>query len=119
LAEAFARALAGAGRIRHPVPWLYRVAYRIAEAEMRRERHQVRLPEFAAAEPAGDALPSLLAALRHLSPTQRAAVYLHYQADRPVAEVARLLGTSTAAVKVHLFRARQRLRRLLAEDGND
>jgi RNA polymerase sigma-70 factor (ECF subfamily) len=100
------------------VPWLYRVAFRIAAAEMKRERNRGVTQEVVA-DPAGDAAPAVLVALRHLSPAQRAAVYLHYQADRPVAEVARLLGMSTAAVKVHLFRGRQRLRRLLEEDVDD
>jgi DNA-directed RNA polymerase specialized sigma24 family protein len=35
-------------------------------------------------------------------------VFLHYQADLPVQEVARLMGTSSAAVKVHLHRGRTR-----------
>jgi RNA polymerase sigma factor (sigma-70 family) len=118
LAETFARALANVDRIREPVPWLYRVAFRIAAAEMKREAKRTEIDEVIA-DPAGDAVPEILAALRHLSPTQRAAVYLHYQADRPVAEVARLLGMSTSAVKVHLFRGRQRLRRLLGEDRDD
>lgn len=118
LAEAFARALVAPGRIRDPLAWLFRVAFRIAAAEMKREGNRIEIEEVVA-NPAGNALPEILAALRHLSPAQRAAVYLHYQADRPVAEVARLLGLSTAAVKVHLFRGRQRLRRLLEEDVDD
>ena len=118
VAEAFARALANAGRIREPVPWLYRVAFRIAAAEMKRERGRAEMPE-GAADPAGDSVPQVLASLRRLSPAQRAAVYLHYQADRPVAEVAKLLGMSTAAVKIHLFRGRNRLRKLLEEDDHD
>jgi RNA polymerase sigma factor (sigma-70 family) len=117
LAEAFARALADADRIREPLPWLYRVAYRVAAAEMKREgRDEMKeLP----VDPPEDSLPAVLAALRHLSPAQRAAVYLHYQADRPVGEVASLLGMSTAAVKVHLFRGRARLRTLLGEETHD
>jgi RNA polymerase sigma factor (sigma-70 family) len=118
VAETFARALAERGRIRDPVAWLYRVAFRVAAAEMKRERKRPEV-QLAVANPAGNALPEILAALRHLSPAQRAAVYLHYQADRPVAEVATLLGMSTAAVKVHLFRGRQRLRRLLEEADDD
>jgi RNA polymerase sigma factor (sigma-70 family) len=64
-------------------------------------------------------MPAILAALRHLSPAQRAAVYLHYQADQSVAVVAERLGMSPAAIKVHLFRARHRLRKLLAEDVDE
>jgi len=36
LAEAFARAMEQDGRIREPVPWLYRTAFRLAAAELRR-----------------------------------------------------------------------------------
>jgi RNA polymerase sigma-70 factor (ECF subfamily) len=100
------------------VPWLYRVAYRVAAAEMKRDRNRVDMVDSPIDAPA-DAPPDLLLALRRLSPTQRAAAYLHYQGDMPVAEVARLLGTSQPAVRVHLFRARQRLRALLKEDGDD
>jgi DNA-directed RNA polymerase specialized sigma24 family protein len=46
VAEAFARALANADRIREPVAWLYRVAFRIAAAEMKRERGTEKLPEM-------------------------------------------------------------------------
>jgi RNA polymerase sigma-70 factor (ECF subfamily) len=45
-------------------------------------------------------------------------VYLHYQADLPVADVARMMGTSSAAVKVHLMRGRRRLAALLADEEN-
>jgi RNA polymerase sigma-70 factor (ECF subfamily) len=118
VAEAFARALANADRIREPVAWLYRVAFRIAAAEMKRERGMESLQEMAA-NPAHNSMPAVLSALRHLSPAQRAAVYLHYQADQPVAVVAERLGMSSAAIKVHLFRARHRLRKLLAEDVDE
>jgi len=53
---------------------------------------------------------------RRLPERQRAAVVLHYYADRSVKEAARIMGTSPAAVGVHLFRARKRLRELLGDD---
>ena len=56
-----------------------------------------------------------MVALRRLTPSQRAAVYLHYRADLPVREVAQVMGTSSAAVKVHLMRGRRRLAELLRE----
>jgi transposase-like protein len=56
---------------------------------------------------------------RQLSPADRAAVVLHYEADLPVREVARRMGTSAGAVKVHLFRGRRRLRELLGDDEVD
>jgi len=56
---------------------------------------------------------------RQLSPSQRAAVYLYYRADLPVREVASVMGTSVAAVKVHLHRGRKRLRELLGTEETE
>ena len=115
VAEAFARALAQAGQIRDPVPWLYRTAFRLATEDLRRERREpAREPDQASDSAAG--LGALVPALRQLSPAQRAAVVLHYEADLPVQEVARRMGTSVGAVKVHLFRGRRRLRELLGDE---
>jgi RNA polymerase sigma-70 factor (ECF subfamily) len=117
VAEAFARALEHADQIRDPVPWLYRTAFRIAAEDLGRERREPELesePDQAAASAAG--LAALVPALRQLSPAQRGAVVLHYEADLPVQEVARRMGTSAGAVRVHLFRGRRRLRELLGDD---
>lgn len=119
VAEAFARALEQAGQIRDPVPWLYRTAFRLATEDLRRERREPEPgPDQAPAPAAG--LGALVPALRQLSPAQRAAVVLHYEADLSVREVAQRMGTSVGAVKVHLFRGRRRLRELLgAEEAGD
>ncbi len=117
VAEAFARALERADQIRDPVPWLYRTAFRLATEELREER---RVPEPEQTPPSAVGLGALVPALQQLSPAQRAAVVLHYEADLPLREVARRMGTSVAAVKVHLFRGRRRLRELLgAEEVDD
>jgi RNA polymerase sigma factor (sigma-70 family) len=117
VAEAFARAIERDVGIRDPLPYLYRVAFRIAAAELRRERTTDPPRDL----PAEDehALVDLMPALRRLSPSQRAALYLRYAADLPVREVAGLMGTSSAAVRVHLMRGRRRLARLLGEDERD
>lgn len=110
VAEAFARALESGARIRSPLPWLYRVAFRHAAARLRDERGQDALTaELDAAEERA-AEPSL-DLLRRLTPQQRAAVFLFYYADLPVADVARATGSTKVAVRVHLHRARQALRR--------
>ncbi len=122
VAEAFARALEHAGQVRDPVPWLYRTAFRIAAEDLRRGRRERELepdlePKPAAGPAAG--LAALVSALLQLSPAERAAVVLHYEADLPVREVARRMGTSAGAVRVHLFRGRRRLRELLGDDEVD
>jgi RNA polymerase sigma-70 factor (ECF subfamily) len=119
VAEAFARALEHAGQIRDPVPWLYRTAFRIAAEDLRRGRRERELePELEPKPAAGPAagLAALVPALLQLSPAERAAVVLHYEADLPVREVACRMGTSAGAVRVHLFRGRRRLRELLGDD---
>ncbi|HYF14376.1 MAG TPA: RNA polymerase sigma factor [Phycisphaerales bacterium] len=53
-------------------------------------------------------------ALAHLSPPQREVVVLHHQLDWPVELIAEALGMPEGTVKSHLFRARARLRGVLA-----
>jgi RNA polymerase sigma-70 factor, ECF subfamily len=117
VAEAFARAIGRDGEIRDPRAYLFRVAFRLAAAEMKRVSAQLDLVDQGREDQ--PELGDLLRALRRLSPSQRAAVYLHYEADLPVREVARYMGTSPAAVKVHLMRGRRRLAILLGEGEAD
>ena len=119
VAEAFARAMAHDADVRDPVAYLYRIAFRVAAADLvRRKQEGTDMPELAITDPSANGLPDLLHALRELTPAQRAAVYLHYRADLPVREVARVTGMSSAAVKVHLMRGRRRLRELLGEEDD-
>jgi RNA polymerase sigma-70 factor (ECF subfamily) len=113
--EAFARAMESRVRIWSPYPWLYRTAFRIAAAELRRDVREG--PD----EPRLDdpAIVDLMRAMRQLSPKARAAIYLHYQADLSIREVARLTGSSAAAVKVQLHRGRNRLRELLGAEETE
>jgi RNA polymerase sigma factor (sigma-70 family) len=116
VAEAFARAIEHATEIRSPLPWIYKTAFRLATRELERERRPM------PAEP--DPVPGIdpfdvhdvLAALATLTYNQRAAVLLHDEEGMTAPEVARLLGMSAATVRVHLFRARRRLRELLASE---
>jgi RNA polymerase sigma-70 factor (ECF subfamily) len=117
VAEAFTRAIQRDGHVRDPKAYVYRIAFRVASAELRRERDARR---DVADEQVDDVpLVELGPALRRLSPSQRAAVFLHYEADLSVRDVARLMGTSTAAVKVHLMRGRRKLADLLGDEDDD
>lgn len=114
VAEAFARAIAHAGGIREPLPWIYRTAFRLAAEELRRERRSSASDREGVTDP--PEVSDLMRALRQLSPNQRAAVVLRYEADLPVDEVAQRMGTAAPTVRVHLHRARKRLRELLRDD---
>ena len=116
VSEAFAQALRRGDAIREVDRWVWRSAFRIAAGEMKRRR-DVPVQAFVDAtyemeEPARE----LLEALRYLSAKQRAAVVLHHAGGYPVSEVAAIIGSTTAAVKVHLMRGRRRLRELLEEE---
>ncbi len=112
-AEAFTRLFDYREGVRDPAAWVFRTAFRLAAADLRRERAtEHELPELALRADAS--LPSdLTGALRRLSPDQRVAVFLRYYADLPVNEVARLCGSSSATIRVRLHRARRSLRTML------
>jgi len=111
MAEAFARALCEGNRVRNPSSWLWRVAFRLATAELRARGASAPFEESSYEMP--EPVPELMSALKQLSPNQRLSVVLHDYADRPAAEVADVLGCSRATVHVHLSQGRRRLRRLL------
>jgi RNA polymerase sigma-70 factor (ECF subfamily) len=114
VAEAFARTIERGSSVRAPEPYLYRVAFRLAAAEIRRAHTVSEVPDLPGKTDPD--VSELFDALRALSPGQRAAVFLRYHADLPVSEVARLMGTSSAVVRVHLMRGRRRLADLLGDD---
>jgi RNA polymerase sigma-70 factor (ECF subfamily) len=107
-------------RYQQPGAWVRRVAIRIATRSARREGRRMALEQGAdvARGPAGRDL-DLLNAIKKLSAQQRAAVALFYFEDRPLPEVADILGCSHAAAKVHVFNARRRLADLLREEVSD
>jgi RNA polymerase sigma-70 factor, ECF subfamily len=117
VAEALAQALRRGPALRDPLAWTWRAAFKIARGELKRRRSEGPLGfqrPYEIPEPAVD----LVAALRSLSPSQRAAIVLHHVADRPVREVAAILGMSQVSVRVHLSRGRRRLRELLEESDD-
>jgi RNA polymerase sigma-70 factor (ECF subfamily) len=118
LAEAFARAVEHQERIHAPVPWIYRTAFRVARRELETERRRQGSVEQEVGEM--DATPvdlgELVRALRTLSPNQRAAVVLRFEADLDVSEIADRMGLSSATVRVHIHRGRKKLRKLLGAD---
>ena len=115
VAEAFAQLLRRGDEVREPGAWVWTTAFRIAARELQQRRADVTDPPDTSYDPA---MPDqrVLSAIARLSDRQRAAVVLHYYADRPVKEVAVLLGTTASAVSVHLFRARKNLRDVLGDD---
>lgn len=103
-------------RYDRPEAWVRRVAVRLAMRVIRREKLwalvRLDLLPFAPPSPSRFDIPT---AIRGLSGSQRAAIVLYYYEDRPVAEIAAILGCSGPTARVHLHRGRTRLRQLLGE----
>jgi RNA polymerase sigma-70 factor, ECF subfamily len=118
VAEAYAQALQRGDELRKPARWIWKAAFRIAAGEVKARGRFSSTPLVEHAYEPEDLTGSLLMALRQLSPMQRGALVLHYFAGYRAGECARILGLTSAAVRVHLMRGRRRLSELLEErDG--
>ena len=112
VAEAFAQVIARGDAIRDPAAWVWAAAFKIAKGELARRGpagHVADEPVMHDPEP----LVDVLRALAKLTVHQRTAVVLADYAGYSHSEIARSLGSTTAAVGVHVHRGRRRLRSLL------
>jgi RNA polymerase sigma factor (sigma-70 family) len=117
VAEAFAQALGRGDAIREADRWVWRAAFRIAAGELKkrgRDQPIGRDPAYEMAEPPGD----LIRAIRLLTPKQRAATILHYYMGYSTREIAEVLASSPAAIRVHLSQGRKRLRAAMETDDD-
>src|SRR5687768_3696924 len=118
--EAFARVYRHwrkASRYDQPAAYVRRIAVNLAISHLRRRRVQeqaLRVLPVPAVEDPVYRDPSIVAAVRSLPPSQRAATVLFYFEDQPSSEIARILGCSESTARAHLHKARAKLARLLA-----
>lgn len=100
-----------------PDAWVRRIAIRMAVRGLRRDQLfstlRMHLLPRQAPEPRD---LDVSAAVRLLPRAQRAAVALFYYEDRPISEIATILGCTESTARVHLHHARQRLARFLGEE---
>lgn len=94
--------------------YLYRSVLNEARSLVRRRRRQRLQPGFDVVP--ADVEPEILSAVLDLPGRQRAAVYLSYWRDLPVADVAELMGCRPGSVKRYLHMARNRLREVFQDD---
>jgi RNA polymerase sigma-70 factor (ECF subfamily) len=86
VAEAFAQALGRGDSLRDPLAWIWRVAFCVAAGELKQRRTvDHRLPDVR--DPSAQRANELVSQLRQLPEKQRAAIVLHYYADRPIRDV--------------------------------
>ena len=116
VAEVFTQALSNRKGIDALDRWIWSSAFRIVRGEMRAQTGPRISLEVAEAYEMESISIDLLAALARLPRTQRVSVVLHHAAGYPVKEIAAILDASENSVKVHLFRGRKKLARLLGDD---
>ena len=108
-------------RYERPGAWVRRVALNLASHHRNRRRSEQRAVDRLGRQPSepyaytdaaarGD---DFWALVRRLPPRQAAAVALHHLEDRPVAEVAVILGCAEGTAKAHLHKGRAALARML------
>ena len=115
--EAFARAFARWRRLDKEEwagAWVTTTALNLLRRSLKRDRRSASPTQDAPATPM--ATIDLVEVLRTLPTRQRQAATLFYVADLPVTVVARSMGLSEGAVKSHLSRARDALRKRMGED---
>jgi len=112
------------GGIRHPEAWARQVVANRAVDRVRRAGRERRALGLVGARPDPTVdLPTtdheFWDAVRALPARQAQAIALHYLEDRPVAEIAEILGCAPATVKVHLHRGRRALAAALAPETEE
>jgi DNA-directed RNA polymerase specialized sigma24 family protein len=95
---------------------VWRAAFRIARGDLQRRASTSELIDVPIELP--EPTVDLIRALAVLSPKQRASVVLHHYAGYSTKQTAALIGSTSAAVGVHLQRGRTRLRELLKEQDD-
>jgi RNA polymerase sigma-70 factor (ECF subfamily) len=111
---ALLRLWSGSSTVAEPSLWIRRVVVNLSVSRYRRVRAERRaLQRVAGRREEWPGLPEPEAAFwrlaRSLPRRQAQVVVLHYLDDRPVKEIAAILGCEPATVKVHLHRARRAL----------
>ena len=109
--------------------WVYRIAYNTAVSYLRKKKsvetvideafwNTVSETEVDEAldDDSEERVEQLQQALTQLSADERALVTLFYEEERPVQEVAEVLGLSVSNVKVKLHRVRKKLYILMSEE---
>lgn len=113
VAEAFAQCMGRGKDVATPLPWIWRAAFRIAAGELKRRGAHAPLQDTSYEMDLPD--PDLAAALAGLPLRMRAVVILHYYGGYRAPEIAEILGSSAATVRVQLLHARRKLRSALGE----
>lgn len=109
--------------------WLYRIAYNAAVSAVRKRRHEVlhwddavlanlsdTQVDEALEDESEERLQCLSVAMEKLGADERALITLYYMEDKPLAEIAFILGLTENNAKVKLHRIRKKLYILMKQE---
>ena len=113
--EALTRIYARWGLLREPRPYAFRIVSNLAKDAWRDAKRRADAPAQLADATVAGPDDATLDAVRRLPAALRDVVLLHYYADLPVAEIARVLRRPTGTVKRRLHDARAQLAVTLEE----
>ena len=115
VAETFAQLVRRGEAVEDPAAWAWRTAFRIAAAELKRQRAGSRDEIGEVSLPVGqpESVLDLMRALQHLTEQQRACVVVCDLLGYSAEEAWPHLHTTAATIRVQRMRARRRLRTLL------
>lgn len=101
----------------HERAWIIRTTTNACKDLLRSAARRTTVALDAHGEPEAPASPdgSVADAVARLPRDQRIAIHLHYYEGLPIAEIARITGSSEAAISKRLSRARQTLRTTLGD----
>ncbi len=104
--------------------YLYRIATNLVNDHLRASRraHRVAIPEIATGERTGDEIDlrmDLSRVFGRLKPRERQMLWLAYVEGSTHEEISEVLGLKAASIRLLLFRARQKLTRMLRQKGLD
>lgn len=103
----------------HERAWIIRTTINACKDLLKSAARRTTVALEAAGEPEAPEPPDtdVIDAVSHLPHDQREAIHLHYFEGYPIAEVARMVGVSEAAVTKRLSRARATLRTTLGDQS--
>jgi RNA polymerase sigma-70 factor (sigma-E family) len=122
VAEGFARAWSSWPKVsKHPAPraWVLRTALNLRVSWWRRRRRELPLvgaDPVSPPDPSEEIDPTIVAALKRLSPRQREVIVLRVLLDLDTHSTATVLGIAPGTVTAHLSRAAEALQRDLADE---
>ncbi|MFH1513833.1 MAG: RNA polymerase sigma factor [bacterium] len=131
--EAFIQAFRGISRFRYNSKfktWLYRVTYNVCLNHLRKnsfskmQDNELDLSSITDESPSPDRKHEkieikavLEKIIKTLPPKFRSILHLYYYEDMQYDEISSMTGLPMGTVKSHLFRAREKVRKMLSDDG--